>query len=263
MATERTRKREPGHISKVVKCGVVGDGTVGKTTLLLAYTMQTYIDDYVPTVFDNFSAIEEIDGRLINIILWDTAGQEDYAQFREAIYTKCNYDIFLLCFSVIHPNSYINAKHKWLPELQKNSPGTPYVLLGTKIDMRSEDPKLQHVSTKEGIKRAKELKALMYLECTAKQPDTVNQAFYQIISNLIQKDKDRKVKVEKLYQKELKEEQKLEKKLEKQRKKDEKKAAAGGAPGSSSSSSSIVASGSSTASSSTSNTNASPPATNP
>jgi DNA-binding transcriptional regulator GbsR (MarR family) len=70
-----------------------------------------------------------------------------------------------------------------------------------------------------GKKRAKELKALMYLECTAKSPDTVNQAFFQIISSLMTKDRERAAKVEKLYHKELKQEQKNEKKLEKEKRK--------------------------------------------
>lgn len=71
---ERTKRRDPGKITKIVKCGVVGDGTVGKTTLLLSYITQAFITEYTPTVFDNFSAIEEVNGEVINVILWDTAG---------------------------------------------------------------------------------------------------------------------------------------------------------------------------------------------
>lgn len=62
-------------------------------------------------MFDNFSAIEEVDGNLINVILWDTAGQEDY----EAIRTKTcfpNTNLFILCFSVVHPDSFLNIKQK-------------------------------------------------------------------------------------------------------------------------------------------------------
>ena len=70
----RVKKRN-GVINKVVKCGIVGDGTVGKSCLLMSYTMNGFVEDYIPTIFDNLSVIEEFDdGRLVNITLWDTAG---------------------------------------------------------------------------------------------------------------------------------------------------------------------------------------------
>lgn len=40
----------------------------------MSYVCQAFMEDYIPTMFDNFSAIEEIDGELINVIMWDTAG---------------------------------------------------------------------------------------------------------------------------------------------------------------------------------------------
>ena len=73
---ERTKKREPGKITRAIKVALVGDGTVGKTCLLMSYICQGFLEDYVPTMFDNFSAIEEVDGELVNVILWDTAGNK-------------------------------------------------------------------------------------------------------------------------------------------------------------------------------------------
>ena len=66
-----------------IKCVVVGDGAVGKTTLLHAYIFKNFCDsktiierDYVPTIFDNFTASLVVQNRVINLSLWDTAGQE-------------------------------------------------------------------------------------------------------------------------------------------------------------------------------------------
>jgi len=217
----RTKKREPGHITKIVKCGVVGDGTVGKTTLLLSYITQAFITEYTPTVFDNFSAIEEVNGEVINVILWDTAGQDDYAQIRTTCYSSCKYDVFLLCFSVIHKDSFDNIKYKWLPELKQNSPGTPFILVGTKADLRDDSNNPNHISQKEGAKRAKDIKAHTYVECTSREPASVGKVVMEAVNIVLEADKALKAKNQKQFTKEKKEEDKIAKKAEKKKLKDE------------------------------------------
>ena len=62
-----------------IRLVVVGDGSVGKTCLLLSYTKDEFPTEYVPTVFDNLVSQVEVNNRLINLCLWDTAGQEAYS----------------------------------------------------------------------------------------------------------------------------------------------------------------------------------------
>lgn len=222
---ERTKKRDPGKITRAIKVALVGDGTVGKTCLLMSYICQAFLEDYIPTMFDNFSAIEEVDGELVNVILWDTAGQEDYETIRT---TTCfpNTHVFILCFSVVHPDSFHNIKQKWLEELRKSSPETPFILVGTKTDLRNDEEtvkKLQEkgkepITEKVGKKRAKEIRARLYLECSARDVKSVNEVMKQAIKLVMDPLKAQKKVVEKLAKKEISEEQKLEKKLEKAKK---------------------------------------------
>jgi small GTP-binding protein len=174
-------------------------------------------------VFDNFSAIEEVGGETINVILWDLAGQDEYSAVRSTCYQQVAYDVVLLCFSVVHRDSFDNVRFKWLPELKRISSTTPIILVGTKTDMRAED-NAAHVPAKEGEKRAKEIKARRYLECTAKSPDTVGKLITESIQIVLEQDKLRKATVEKQYKKEKKMEDKIAAALEKERKKKEKAA---------------------------------------
>jgi small GTP-binding protein len=218
--TEKTKRRNPGSITRAIKCGIVGDGTVGKTTLLVSYTARAFMDDYVPTLFDNFSAIEEVDGQCINMILWDTAGQEDYTTLRTTMYR--NTDIFLLCFSTVHMDSFDNLKHKWIQELRANAAETPFILVGTKTDLREKlekenDKSVEIINAKKGQKRAKELKAQTYVECTSKDPASVENVFVEAIRVVLEREKIKKLKDKKNWKKEEEMEKKIKAKIDKQK----------------------------------------------
>ncbi|XP_074588008.1 rac-like GTP-binding protein 7 isoform X1 [Curcuma longa] len=185
--------------ARFIKCVTVGDGAVGKTCMLISYTSNTFPTDYVPTVFDNFSANVIVDGSMVNLGLWDTAGQEDYNRLRPLSYRGA--DVFLLAFSLISKPSYENIYKKWVPELRHYAPAVPIVLVGTKLDLREDkqyfldhpgaapiataqaklcnqgNANLMMLDLKQGEELKKMIGAAIYVECSSKTQQNVKAVF--------------------------------------------------------------------------------------
>lgn len=89
---------------RYLKCVAVGDGAVGKTSMLISYTTNQFPGDYVPTVFDNYTTTVMVDNETVNLGLWDTAGQDEFAHVRKVAYP--NTDIFFIIFSVVALDSF-------------------------------------------------------------------------------------------------------------------------------------------------------------
>ena len=157
---------------------------MGKTCLLISYTTNTFPDDYIPTVFDNYLASVMIDGEPIKLGFWDTAGQAEYDRLRPLSYPQT--EVFLCCFSVISPASFQNIRAKWIPEIRHHSPkDTLVIIVGTKADLRDDphvldelaDKNEKPISLEQGHKLAKEVGAIRYLECSAATQQGVREVF--------------------------------------------------------------------------------------
>jgi len=156
------------------KLVIVGDGTRGKTCLLIVFSKDEFPEVYVPTVFENYVADIEVDNRQVELALWDTAGQEDYDRLRPLSYPDT--DVILMCFSIDSPDSLQNIPEKWVPEVKHFCPNVPIVLVGNKKDLRSNGS-AKCVRTQEGEQMATRIGAVAYVENSALTKEGVRNVF--------------------------------------------------------------------------------------
>nr|XP_022908629.1 cell division control protein 42 homolog [Onthophagus taurus] len=164
---------------KHIRITVVGDGTTGKTCLLICYKDKKFEPYYIPTVFDSYSMTVPIGDHEYTIVLCDTAGQEEYDRLRPLAYTET--DVFVVCFAVDNLASLKNVENKWLPEIRHHKPQAKIILTCTKIDLRTDD----NIQTADGFAVCKRNKLDDYVECSSKLMRNVNQVFAIAISSYL------------------------------------------------------------------------------
>ena len=130
---------------QVVKCVVVGDGMVGKTSLLISYSTGSFPDESCRTL-DNCKVNVMVDETPFDLALWDTGGGEDYDRLRPLVYPQT--DVFLICFSLVDPASFENVKTKWHPEVRHHCNNVPIILVGTKLDLREDKETIEKLKDK-------------------------------------------------------------------------------------------------------------------
>lgn len=88
-----------------------------------------------------------------------------------------------MCFSINQPSSFANITQKWYPEVMHYCPGVPVILVGTKIDLREDKEVLSQlneerpITCEEGLAKAKEIRAVKYMECSSLMQKGVKQVF--------------------------------------------------------------------------------------
>ncbi|MHA1648640.1 MAG: Rab family GTPase [Candidatus Helarchaeota archaeon] len=165
----------------VFKIVVIGNGAVGKTSLIARFAEKMFKAEYKPTLGVNIVIKEfDLDKNHIKLTVWDIAGQARWRDVRSVYYKGANGSIIV--FDVTRPGTF-EAIPSWYNDLVKFSedPEIPRILLANKIDLQD----LRKVPESEGQKMAKELNA-PYFETSAKDGTKVDEAFKEI-SNLILK----------------------------------------------------------------------------
>jgi len=165
------------------KLVIIGDGATGKTSLLSVFTLGFFPKDYLPTVFEHYVSDCRVDGKSVQLALWDTAGQEDYERLRPLCYNKSH--VIVIAYSVDNPDSLENVQTKWYEEATSLCPGVPIILVGLKADLRRNPQaieamrlkSLNFVDPKEAEAVSRAIGAKKFLECSALEGDKVDDVF--------------------------------------------------------------------------------------
>ncbi|GAA5830105.1 hypothetical protein JCM11251_006880 [Rhodosporidiobolus azoricus] len=164
------------------KLVIVGDGACGKTSLLSVFAMGEFPSEYEPTIFENYVAEIRLDGKAVQLALWDTAGQEEYERLRPLSYSQSH--VILIAFALDTPDSLENVSVKWIEEVRALcGPNIPVILVGCKADLR--DQAMQqgggerggYVTTEQGKQTATSIGARTYRECSALLNSGVDELF--------------------------------------------------------------------------------------
>lgn len=150
------------------KVVVVGDGACGKTSLLNVFTRGYFPQVYEPTVFENYIQDVIVDGKTIELSIWDTAGiyilkkeerkqrhcyfltlcfyikgQEEFDRLRSLSYNDTH--VIIVCFSIDNKDSLENIPNKWIEELQEGCPQAKTILVALKCDLRDDEVALKKI----------------------------------------------------------------------------------------------------------------------
>ena len=113
---------------------VLGDMTSGKTNLISAYGRDRFSETYIPTILNCFQTDAKIGSEVIDLVVVEVSGRDDFEPLRRRAYRRM--DGAVICYSVDSVVNLNRIRDYWVPELRKYAPKAPFVLVGTKKDIR-------------------------------------------------------------------------------------------------------------------------------
>ncbi|MBY8985318.1 MAG: GTP-binding protein [Candidatus Lokiarchaeota archaeon] len=170
------------------KITVIGDGFVGKSSLIKKFTQGSFQRDYIKTIGAQFSKYdEEIEGDICELVFWDIAGQDEFHFLRPAFYKSSLAAIIV--FSIEENNfGKESLKHTalWFKEIKKFCGDIPIILFGNKVDLVDENT----LNKEKILKFVKKNDFFGFYPTSAKTGQNVEEAFRAIIKLLYDKVKN-------------------------------------------------------------------------
>ena len=167
------------HSDYIFKILLLGDATVGKTSIVVRYIHNKFKEPYVMTIgMEPYSRFERVNGKKVCYSIWDIAGEKRFNIVTPMFYRSVQAS--LVVFDLTQRSSFENTK-KWIEEAKKESPDQIFILIGNKNDLDDQ----RTITEEEGQARAKELGAHSYMETSALTGNNIEIAFSEIGNTLL------------------------------------------------------------------------------
>ena len=164
-----------------LKLLIIGDSSVGKTSMLLSYTDNYFPESHLATIGVEYKVKEiQTDKYNISLQIWDTAGQERFRSITKSFFRNTNGIIFV--YDVTCRKSFQSVK-EWIKDSELHDTGFEKILCGNKIDLKEKREVNFDELEEFGMKKKIEV-----MEISAKENIKIDDAFQKII-NLILKNK--------------------------------------------------------------------------
>lgn len=169
--------------TKKVQVAVVGDGGVGKTSMIVRYIYDGFKSSYDPTLINNYTATVRLQDRVVEIDIADTAGQEDYRALRDRYIADA--DVMLVVFSLAESLS-LQAAENLLEEIQliRDEEHFKFVLAGNKCDI---DPSERQIVNADAEALAARYGG-KFIETSARTNVGINEVFLEIARLAVEKN---------------------------------------------------------------------------
>ncbi len=148
---------------------MVGDGQTGKTHLFYSFLRGKSPEECFLPLSNSITHDMEVNGTKLSLGLTPVKGEYKTNDLLMA-------DVVIMCFALDNPDSLQNITDKWVPEISGKCPKCPFILVGTKLDLR-KDKKAKTMPQSKGKAVAKSIEAVNYLECSSVTKHGVMEVF--------------------------------------------------------------------------------------
>jgi small GTP-binding protein len=167
------------HMSKFTfKLVLLGDASVGKTSLVLRFINNTFTERYISTIGADFLIKDLVMfGAPVRLMVWDLGGQASWAHMR-ARYMQGSDGCILVFDTSSRGLDVVGYCQRWIMEIKDFIGEIPLIIVGNKIDLEPQ------VNLKEVANYIKKV-GHIYIETSAKTGDRVESMFQRITADII------------------------------------------------------------------------------